>query len=297
MNRKLSLATLVALIASLFTASTAMAGDGTNLLQYMPSNSVMVVNVDVDRARNAPVFQSVLSMITGSSEYTEIMTEMQAEGVTFDPATGIHTIMMGTPNLDNAEEQMVFALELDLDVTQLSSAIAAQGELTSATVGTATTWSDGEMTLAHTGGSVYLLGTPALIDAVLAGQGGPTGQVGTWANGLDRGHTLWFSMTAPPGTPGITGMRGYLDVQAGVDAMLTATATSAEEAAAAVSQFDAMKAEAAADPMIAQFGLASTIQGATATANGADVTVTASIDASTWSTLSATLTALLAAEL
>lgn len=297
MNRKLSLATLVALLATLLTASTAVAGDGTNLMQYMPSNSVMVASIDVDRARNAPVFQSLLTMVTSTPDYQSAMADLQAGGVTFDPATGIHTITMGTPNLDNAEDQMVIALELDLDATQLATVLATQEDLTQGTVGTATTWTDGEMTMAHVGGQVFILGTPSLVTTVLNGQGGAGGQVGTWASGVNHGRTLWFAMSAPPGTPGITGARGSVDVQAGVDATFTVTANSAEEAQQAVAEFDAMKAEAASDPMVAQFGLAPVIQGATATANGADVTVTASIDATTWSTLSATLSALLAAEL
>jgi hypothetical protein len=195
-----------------FLSAPALAGNGANLLQYLPSNSQMVVGIDADNLRSAPFFQQIVTMATSTDEYREAMTELGGF-TSFDPTTDIHGVVFASTVIsDNSGESFVFVVHANIDEAAIQTAIdteiadaltrnAADEVLQKNTTGTVVSYGDDEMTVAFLADDIVALGTPSLMTqtiAAAAGQGtaGLTGDLATRANGA-VGGSIWFAANAP----------------------------------------------------------------------------------------------------
>lgn len=293
-------------------ATPAFAGNGANLLQYLPSNSQMVFGVDADNLRSAPIFQSIVSMATSTDEYQEAMAEL-GDITSFDPTTDIHTIVFASTVIsDSSGDSFVFIVQADIDEAAIQTAIDAEVAdaltrnapdevLQKNTTGTVVSYGDDEMTMAFLADNVVAVGTPALMNQTIAaaagtGTAGLSGTLSTRASSA-AGGSFWFAANAPEDQPELRGMWGSVSISSGVAANLSVQTASAELASAAVSEFETQRATLASSPEVAQFGLSNVINGTTVAANGDTLTVNATIDAQTWTMLTATATALIQSEL
>ena len=157
------------------------------------------------------------------------------------------------------------------------------------------------MTMAFLADNVVAVGTPALMNQTIAaaagtGTAGLSGTLSTRASSA-AGGSIWFAANAPADQPELRGMWGSVSISSSVAANLSVQTASAELASTVVSEFETQRATLASSPEVAQFGLSNVINGTTVAANGDTLTVNATIDAQTWTMLTATATALIQSEL
>jgi len=293
-------------------AVPAFAGNGSNLLQYLPSNSQMVFGIDADNLRSAPFFQQVVTMATSTDEYQEAMAEL-GDITAFDPTTDIHTVVFASTVVSDASgDSFVFIVQADIDEAAVQTAIDAEiadaltrnapdEVLQKNTTGTVVSYGDDEMTMAFLADNIVAMGTPALMNQTIAaasgtGTAGLSGTLSTRANSA-AGGSIWFAANAPADQPELQGMWGSVSISSSVAANLSVQTSDAATASAAVAEFEAQRTALAGSPEVAQFGLSNVINGTTVAANGDVLTVNATIDAQTWTMLTATATALIQSEL
>ena len=122
-------------------------------------------------------------------------------------------------------------------------------------------------------------------------------------DGADKSQELWFAATVPsslatdPDVAGVKAFRGHLDVGQGLSTSLTFLTDSAQVATAKAQEVTTWKAEASAKPEVQTFGLTNVVNGINAAASGNSVTVSATVDPTTWNQLLSTLASILEEEL
>jgi len=281
----------------------AHAGDGSNLLQYLPANTQMVMTVNVANLRSAPVYQQVATMVTGTSEYQEMMSEISTR-TSFNPVNDVNTVVMGSTVVSEAAgDSFVFIVEANVNFDEIYTALESDGTLTRQNRGDVVFYGDNDYTLAFLAPGVIALGTPSLLNqsiAVAAGEaaGASPPSMTAALSGVDRSRSMWVAVNAPPEQAAeIRTMSVSVGISNTVALTGSAVFTSEELAQGAALAFEQMKAEAAANPMVTQFGLGSVVNSMTLNVSGSTATLNANIDATTWSLLTTTLLALIQSEL
>jgi hypothetical protein len=271
-----------------FVATPAFAGDGSSLLGLLPSSSKVVVGVDVDALRSAPIFAQAAALVTGTAEYRAALADL---GGAIDPMTSVHTFVMAAPTLDSAEldDRAVVLIEATFDAGSLDTTLTANAELTRATSGTVITFTEGERMVAILGPNLLAAGHTELVTAVVATHGGGDGGLGSTLRSPARsaaGGTIWFASRAPSTETRFSTIRGRISVSSSMSATVTATTESPEAATALVTEFNTELGLVTSNPQLMAFGLGPVLSGMSATASENDATVTANIDAATWTSLS-----------
>lgn len=299
MRRFRTFSMLSLLLTLLLWAPAAFAGDGANLLSYLPSSSKMVIGVNLEALRAAPVVQQATSMLTQSSSYRSAMGDVQAALPGFDAARDIRTIVIGSDSADGSPNEPVLVLvEANVDPEALSAALASEGSAVQPTASGWVTVVQGT-TIAFLGNGQWAIGADAHVRAAAAGSASGLGRtLASNSRSALRGGSLWLAMDAPSSNRNqMRAIRGALQITNQVQATATVTATSAEMATELVGDFATTKARLSGSPEVAQFGLASVVESMQATADGEDLTIQVTIDEATWTMLSTTMLALIAAEL
>lgn len=298
-RRTLAFAT-AALAASV--AVPAFAGNGANLVQYVPSGTQMVVGFNVDSFRGSSVYTQALGIIEATPDFQEAMSDL-GEDSTFDPRTDIHTIVVSSSETgEEMADQMLFLVEMTVDESELMRVLTDDGSVQPQSMGTVTYYTKDGYTVAILADDVIAAGTtdevmPAISAAAGTGSAGPSGALSTSVQATGHAGTLWFASNGPRTEPDIASVHGSVTLADGMSATATAVMTSAESAAARLTELNTQIAALQGDATVAQFGLGSAVQSISATQNGNDVTITAAIDAGTWNTLLQTFGAILASEL
>lgn len=283
-------------------AVPAFAGNGANLVQYVPSGTQMVVGFNVDSFRGSSVYTQAMGILESTPDFQEAMTDL-GEHTTFDPRTDVHTVVLASNVVsEQSGDQMILLIEATVNEDEIRAALAAEGEVQLQTMGTVTYFTDGEFTMALLADDIIALGTPdevmpAIAAASGTGTAGPGSAMATQVQATGHAGDLWFAAMAPGDVPELSAMRGSVSLASGVSATLTAATSSAENATTLINELNTQIAALQGDATVAQFGLTSAVQSISATQSGNDVTVTASIDAGTWNTLLQTFGAILASEL
>lgn len=279
----------------------AFAGDGSNLLGFLPSNTKMVFGVDVAELRGAPIFAQASSLVSGMSEYQEFVREIGGAGV-LDPLNSIQTLVVASPHLDpdDAEDETVVLIEATFDAAALDTAMVADPQVVRATSGTVITYTESDQMLAVLGPNLIAAGHTTLVTAVVAAHGGGDGGLGSTLRSPARaaaGGTVWFASRAPSAETRYNTVHGRVSISNAVSATVTATTESPEAAAALVQTFNTEVATVASNPQFAAFGLGGVLNGLSATASENQAVISASIDATTWTALSTMAIEVLRSEL
>lgn len=282
-----------------FAATPAFAGDGSSLVGLLPANSKVVVGVNVDALRGAPIFAQAASLVTGTAEYRAALADI---GGAIDPMTSVHTFVMASPTLDADEidDRAVVLLEATFDAAALDTTLTADATLTRATSGTVITFTEGERMVAILGPNLLAAGHTELVTEVVATHGGADGGLGSTLRSPARaavGGTIWFASRTPSSETRFSTIRGQVNVSTSLSATVTATTASPEAAGALVTEFNTELGAVTGNPQLMAFGLGPVLSGISAAASGNDATISASIDAGTWSSLSAMAIEILRSEM
>ena len=300
------LATAAAL-ATVFTASSAFAGDGQNLVQYLPSGAVAVVNVDVAALRATSAFDTLWGLLEGSDEFGEAQEYMTSVG--FDPRADLSTIMIVSTDLED-EDDMAIIIEGNFDRAAVETQIAAVEAATATTAGTATFYT-------HTNGSstgfvadnVMVFGNTDVVTPACSVSGGaPTGAgasntLGGQIGDADHSDTIWIAGIVPRDIRARTefsGMESFnasIDLSSGLGLSLSFDTDSDASATARANDFNTQITAVQASPEVQALGFGSVLQSVSAAADGDDVDISVAIDAGTWTTLMTTLAAIASEEL
>jgi hypothetical protein len=293
---------LSAVLVGLF-ASPAFAGNGEALVARVPAGMEGVVSVDVQRLRTAPVFADLTSVITSTSDYRSSIGTLTSNGVTFDPTTDVHTILLAFPDADNTPDpdDALALIEATFNTDQVLAAAAANN-YTVQTSGDVRYFVARDRTVALLDATTVAIGPNDRVMQIvnaMAGNGslgvGPS--LRTQVRGADKSEIVWFAMVRPNATAGIQAAHGGATIAATFSAEATGTAVSAAEATRLVTEGNAQRHSAASDPAMAAFGLAPVLAAVTLEAADTSVNVGLSLNAATWASLSAQLLAVLESEL
>lgn len=287
-----SAATLVTTIA---LAPAAMAGNGANLVQYVPQNTDAVVSVDAERLRSTSIYADVTGLITARPEYSETIGMLTSHGVTFNPMTDVNTLLIAIPNLsETASSEGLMIVEAQFDTAQVLAAARANNYVVE-TVGSVQYFVARNNTLAILAPGIAAIGDNDTVQAIINGSAGAGTVLRTQVRAADKSDTLWFAATGA--VEGFGAAYGSIDMASGFEASLTGTMASAEAASAMVTDLTAQRATLAGDATVSALGLAGVVNGLTVSSNNANVTFGLTLDAATWSSLSTRLLAIVESEL
>jgi hypothetical protein len=280
---------------ALAIAPTAMAGNGENLVQYVPEGTDAMLAVNVERLRSASIYSDATALITGMSEYRETIGTLTASGVTFDPMTDVNTMLLALPTLSDTESSAaVLIVEADFDTAQVIAAAQANNYAVQ-TVGTVQYFVARDNTVAILGPGIVALGDNANVQLIINGSAGAGSGLRATVRAADKSDAIWFAATGTG--PDFSAAHGSVDLSSGLVASATITVSSAELASGMVTELSSRRAALATDATVAAFGLASVVNGVTVTSNASNVIFGLSLDAASWSSLSTRLLAILESEL
>jgi hypothetical protein len=285
-----------ALFTAIAIAPAAMAGNGENLVQYVPQGTDAVVAVNVERLRSVSVFSDVTGLITGMSEYRETIGTLTSNGVTFDPMTDVNTVLVAIPNLNASPDSRdgVMIVEADFDTAQVIAAAQANS-YTVQTAGSVQYFVARENTVAILAPGIAAVGDNDSVQSIINGSAGAGSGLRAQVRAADKGDTIWFAATGS--VEGFSAAHGSINMASGFEASLTGTMASAEAASAMVTDLTAQRATLAADATVSALGLTGVVNGLTATSNDANVTFGLTLDSGTWSSLATRLLAVVESEL
>ncbi len=279
--------------ALLLVALPAFAGNGSNLLPFVPGSAQVVVGIDVDKVRGTPVWTQLMEIANSNSDLQSTLTTLRTDAG-FDPIESVHSIVFASNVVsDSAGDHAVVLLEVDYPAEQFAT-VLIEDQYVASTVGEITYYRKSESTVAFLGNNIVAVGEFALVEPGLnaaAGQGdaGASGTVATQLGAVDRSGAIWIAVDLPSGSQGAQAARLSLDLSSGLSANVNVTMDSETLATESVAALNAQLSGLAGTPEVAAFGLTSVLTGLQATANGSDIALAVSIDAETFGTLTGTL--------
>ncbi|MBN1944207.1 MAG: hypothetical protein JW797_00970 [Bradymonadales bacterium] len=308
-------------IALLFAACTvlstsAWAGNGQNLLQYVPQNSYMVVAIDVAQIWNTPFMQTMWGMVTADPSVGGPLGELQTQ-TGFNPTNDLQTLVLAlTPAADN---HFVLLVEGNFNPDALGTFISSQaGEEVAVTQyqGQTVYYDPTEPELNRSqfsfiNNNLAVIGTMAESNAVLdilAGTGAnimANPELGALLGAADMSGMVWFAGLTTPQMQtemaespmaGIQSMRGTASLAGGLTMNTIITTTNAEQATNMAMFINQSLQEARANPELAQMGLAGVIDGVTATSSAQEMTLAVAIPEQTVNQVLGIVTALVQAQ-
>lgn len=285
------------LAAFLFIFSPAFAGNGQNLLPYIPADAGIVFNLNVEQVRTSSLYQTIWGLLSADPDVQQALTEMQT-AAGFDPSTDISSILVAV-NPEN-EDHYAVLIEGSYNVDQIRTFLSTVDASEMATMEYAgqtvyhnpSETGDDKAYVSLISDSLVAIGTQAELSAVLDTMAGTTANVTTNADvsGLisatDMTGAFWFVGAVTPsmqeqmaGTPmaSMTSMRGGGTLTGGITAnYVIGTATDAD--AAGMAEFlNAGLGEARTSPEVAAMGLTAILDSVSIAASGTDVAVNVAI--------------------
>lgn len=274
--------------ALLLVTAPAFAGDGSNLLQYVPPTSQVVAGINVDAVRGTPLWNRAMALADSDADFQRSLNTLKTDGG-FDPLTAIDTIVIAVGGVSaRAAENSVAIIEVDYPAEGLTKVLTDDGYTASADAGV--TWfQKGEEAVAYLAPNIVAFGRTAMVQGAIASangqEGGPTGTVAQQIAAVDTSGAIWMAAQLPAGSQGAQAARLALNLSSGAQATVNVVMESAEAAGTAVTEFNTQIAAVSGSPEVEALGLTPVVTGLQAAASGSDVSVTLSIDAETWATL------------
>lgn len=285
--------TSVLAAALLLVALPAFAGNGSNLLQYVPGNAQVVVGINVDALRGTPVWSQAMALAEGDEDLQSTLNTLQSTGG-FNPLETVHTVVFASNEVsDDSGDHAVVLFEVDYPAESFATVLTEDNYVAS-TVGAITYYRKSESTVALLGENIIAVGEFALVEPainVAAGQGsaGASGTVATQLGAVDKSGTIWIAAQLPAGAQGAQAARASINLSSGLAARIDVVMDNAETATEAANQFNAQIGAMAGSPEVAAFGLTSVLTGLQAAASGSEVSLSVTVDSATFSTLVGTL--------
>jgi hypothetical protein len=314
MSLRRTLSSLVAVL-SLVAAAPAFAGNGQNLLQYVPENAAVLVNVDLAQVRSLPLYQTIWGLVTADPEVQGVLTEMQTQAG-FDPNRDLNGFLMGVNG--ESENQFLCLVDGTFDTTRINAflATAPAEELTPMQYGSYTVYhnptdtAEDAVYFTFINNTTAAFGTQAQLSAALdTAAGGSNITANTAVNNLissvDTSGAFWFTAAMSPamqaemvGSPmaGLASVRGSGNFSGGLNVTYTLTNNTDADATALQTFLNEQMTAARSAPELSAMGLSSILDAVSITASGADVTITASIPDAVLNQIFTMMTALMAAE-
>lgn len=164
MSLRLRLATLATLAAVTIAAPRlARAGDGVDLMRFMPEDSSVYLVIDVSGARDSALFKDGMAKLVSLAPSE--LAIVQAAGL--DPVNAIDTIAIGGRALQSGHDSDDFVVVAEgKQVTRVAELFAKDPKAKAATYHGVTYWQNGEASLALIGKRVFLA-KPGYIDRTI----------------------------------------------------------------------------------------------------------------------------------
>jgi hypothetical protein len=322
MNVRRSGLSAVAVVVML-AAAPAWAGNGQNLLQYVPQNAAIVVNVDLEQLRSLPLYQMIWGVITANPDAQRALTEMQTQAG-FNPNTDLSGFLIALSPEDS--ERWSVLVEGNFNVEQITAYLGTQmgdsdgdgqPDMAAQQYAGHTVYYDPTESESDRGYFTFLnnnivaAGTQQELSGVLDTVGGTVPSVTSQAqmsnllSSVDTSGTFWFAGTLSPamqaqmvGSPmeGVSTMRGSGNFTGGLNIDYVLGTNTPEQAATLAAFINDQIAQARTAPEIQQMGLGSMLDTVNVSANETSVGITAAIPEQTMNQIIGIMSALLAAQ-
>jgi hypothetical protein len=305
----------MAALAIALISLPAFAGNGQNLLQYVPADAAIVVSIDVEQLRSSSIYALAWGMITADSEVQEVLGEMESQAG-FDPNADISGFLIALSG--NDEEKFSLLLEGRFETERITTFLATLDATDMATIDYSgfTVYHDPS----DTGGNktyftfisdtIVAFGTQEELSAVLDTIGGAANvttnaSVNALITAVDMSGSFWFAGALSPtmmadmaGTPmaGMITMRGAGTLAGGLDIGYVLGTVGADEAAGLSEFLNQGLVEARTAPEIGAMGLGTVLESVAIAHTGTDVSITVAIPEATLNQLMGFLTAIMAAQ-
>ena len=279
----------------------AYAGDGSNLLQYLPPTASVVVGIDVDAVRSTPFWTTLMDVADDDSGVQGSLETLQNDA-SFDPRTATHTLVLAANEIGaNANDHAVVLFEVDYPREGLTNVLVAD-QYEAGTVGEIAYYRKGQSTVAFLGDNIVAMGNydkvlPAMNVAAGQGSAGVTGAVAAQLGAVDRSKGVWIAAALPTSDQGAQAGRASIDFSNGLGLGLTFLMVSAERAAEAVEELRTQITTTSAQPEVETLGLSTVLQAVQVSSADADLTLNVSVDAATWTSVLGNLTEIAKEEL
>lgn len=290
-----------AALSLLLLAAPAWAGDGAALLPLLPSSADAVVGVNVQQLRSAALYDQVVSMARANDDASGALSEISVDG--FDPIASAQTVVIASDEVsDDAAERMLVLVETTYPREALSVKLVSEGFTSSVEHGL-TVFRKSQSTVAMLSDSLLAVGHYDLVAGAVAAQAGAStaglgSALAAQAAAVDKSGSIWFASASLPSNPqGAQRVRASISFASGFALQAVVGLDSEERATTAASDFESQRTAMASSPEIAAFGLTPVLAATTLTASGSDLQLGLTLDAATWSSLFATLTAIVEEQL
>lgn len=279
---------ILALFAALWLApSMAVAGDGSSLERYLPSDARAVVSIDVEALRSSGELESLMEQTGAQGQLDGVMGRLERVG--FAPSQQIHTAMVISFSYSRSAQPLLI-VEGDLPRAAIEDAMRAEGSATLSTVGGLEVW-----TRSTRGSFTFINDTTAMI--------GPTERVSALARGLEAGNLrapsslrsalagvprdrqVWFAAEPSSqfeGTPAedARALRGAMNIAGGLGLLVEAQMPSSADAARVADELRGQVETAAQRDEVAALGLGPVVRAVGITSSGEQVRISLEMDAS-----------------
>ncbi|MFT4702413.1 MAG: hypothetical protein ACI81R_000097 [Bradymonadia bacterium] len=298
-NRCLSRAASFVLSAVVvFVALPAWAGNGASLVSLVPDSAQAVVGVNVEQLRSTSLFQQALTIARANSDSNEAMSSVTFEG--FDPVSTASTIVLASTDVsDDAGDRMLVLVETTYPSAGLVAHLTTESY--ALVEGSTNLYRKGQSAVALLTDGLLALGHYDLVSVAVAnhasGSGGPGSSLLNQIGSVDQGGSVWIAGSAPSEVRAGSMIRGSINLSSGIAAAAVLTMDNEEAAGSLATDITAQVAQLAGMPEVAGLGLASLLNGVSASASGIEVSLNLALDQAAWDLAVNTIGALIEEEL
>lgn len=319
--RSRSVSFAMAMFVCVAIALPVWAGNGQNLLQYVPQETGVVMSVDLEQLRATPLFELIWGIATADPEISGQLAELET-AAGFNPTTDLSTFLFAM-NADD-DERFLVLVEGTFDSSAMAAfIISAAGEEVATTdyqgftvyheppAADAAAPPTDDVRMTFITDTIVALGTQtelnAAIDTVAAAGANVTANasLNDVITAADSSGTFWFAGTMSPAMTGdvagspmasMANFRGSGNLAGGVTlSYVLGTGTEADATALSTFITDSLN-EARAQPELAQLGLTSVLDATTVGSAGTDVSIDVAIPEQTLNQIIMVFQALMQAE-
>lgn len=284
LKKTLSLALFAALT---IVGSSAFAGDGSALLRLLPDSASAVVGINVEQLRGTSLFEQATAIARASDDAQEQLNAISADG--FDPFQAANTVVVASTEVsDDAADRMLVLVEATFPreaiVSQLTTAGFEHSE-----IGGAAVYRKSQSTVAMLSDSLLAIGHFDLVSIAAnanAGQGGGLGStLAAQVSSVDKSKAIWIAANLPADANGAQHARASIDLANGFALAANIVMDTAENATNSATQLTTQVGAIAGSPEVAALGFAPLLQSLSATANGSELQISMSVDATAWAAI------------
>lgn len=316
--RNLVTPAVMALLLSI--SGLSWAGNGENLLQFVPDNNAIVVHVNLEQVRSTPMYEMIWGMAETRTDFQSVMGELETT-VGFNPSTDLSSLLIAVDGEN--EQDVIMLVEGNFEAARISTFLAGRAEVSAVDYQGQTMYytEEGNINLntnttepayfSFLNNQIVAAGTQASVQRAInlhRGEGDSITSLNAlrrMIQGVDKGGSFWFAGVLPAAMQGdiatspmagMNSVNGFGSLISGLSVGYNIGTGTAEQATAIEAYLSDNLTQARVAPEVQQMGLGDLLNGITVTSSGNEVSVRVNIPEETFNNLLSMFAALVSAE-